>query len=244
MCTSPDLDWCLFVGRTFIYGGAYVATPERAWLVRHWAKLIRHLNPGHTIFILNTPGPVNLPPVGDVYVHHFSDNIGHLAEKAGELPGDGWGRAMCAGVTHAIEADYDSVAFVETDVLLARPVDELVAEMHAADKHFAQPDFPTRRFKESDIFVADVAWLRDTDFIGRYDWPSVRPCVEGFPPPEERLAALTEASHYTLSIHGVRANDHAVTEETARTLDWLTHADQRQYRAFLEGHGWGGLVDD
>jgi hypothetical protein len=223
--------------RCLIYGGCYSATPDRAWLVQQWARLTRRLNPTADIMVFDAASPMfpDLPP--DITVHRFHDNIGHLSEKPGELPGDGWGRAMCAGIDCAIARGYDAVAFIETDLLFARPVAEPLEDMLAAGKHFAQPITPARGFRESDLFVADAAWLRDTDLTGRYSWKTACPVSDGHLCPELRLMELTEGSVHVLPYRGTRMNDSRFSVEDCRTLDWLTHADRWEYEAFLERFG-------
>lgn len=227
--------------RVLIYGGSFVATADRAWLVQRWARLTRALNPGTDILIFDAASPM-FPDTPEVTVHRFPDNIGHLSERPGELPGDGWGRAMCAGIDHAISRGYDAIAFIETDVLFVHPVTAPIAEMRAAGKHFASPMVAQRSFRESDLFFADVAWLHETDFVGRYNWPAYRPIREGHPNPEIKVMELSEPSIHVLGYRGARANDASVSEDDCRGLDWLTHGCQWQYEAFLRGHGWGDLV--
>ena len=219
---------------TLIYGGSYVATAGRAWLVQQWARLTRHLNPGTDIVVYDAASPEFPDLPADIEVHRFPDNIGHLAEKPGELPGDGWGRALCSGIERAVADGYDSVAFIETDLLFARPVALPLDEMRGAGKSFAQAITPGRRFRESDLFFADVRWLRDSDFVGRYNWRSMGPVADGHTAPETRLMALTEPVVHVLGYRGTRMNDAKVSDADCRRLDWLTHADRWQYEAFLE----------
>jgi hypothetical protein len=149
---------------------------------------------------------------------------------------------MCAGIEQAIAQDYDSVAFIETDLLFARSVAEPIAAMRAAGKHFAQTLTPARGFRESDLFFADVAWLRESRFVERYDWRAARPVCDGHPCPERKLMDLTDGAVHMLGYRGTRMNDSRVSHEECGRLDWLTHADRREYEAFLRGHGWGQLV--
>lgn len=227
---------------TLIFGGSYVATPERAWLVQRWARLNRRLNPRTDILIFDAASPLFPDLHPDIEVHHFPDNIGHLAEKPGELPGDGWGRAMCVGIERAIADGYKTIAFIETDLLFAHQVSVPVEMMRSAGKSFAQPITPARRFRESDLFVADVAWLRDSGFTGKYNWQANGPTVNGHTDPETKVMRLTDDVVHVLPFRGFRHNDSHIDAATAASCDWLTHADQGLYEAFLRGHGWEDLV--
>ena len=217
--------------KTLIFGNSYVASEERAWLVSVWAKLVIKLNPGTDVLVIDTPADPSFFPVlpDNIQVIRYEENVGHLM-TGGK---DGAGRAWSTGIQYAIDNGYTSLAFIETDLLLAWPVAGYISEMYKAGKWFAQTPGPPYPWNESGVWFADVARLRDTNFVDRYDWSSI---VWG-DWPEWRLPKVVGDGLHMLSLNGRRAEDGAVTEENAGELDWITHSVRPIYEAFLRKHG-------
>ena len=230
--------------KTLIYGTSYIDSPDRAWLIDKWEKLGQRLNPGVDMLVVNTPAvPNHFPSLHpSTKVHTFPDNIGHLRSN-NDGQRDGWGRAMCWGAQYAIDNDYTSIAFVECLLLFAEPVSVYINDMKAQGKVMAQPHSSPHNWMESALFFADVAWMRETNFPMRYNWPGMLWTASSHIFPEHRLTSLCPKPKY-LGVHmlGCRDEERPVTLEEAGYYDWLTHSKRATYEAFLRGHGHGDLL--
>src|SRR5512146_1735288 len=97
--------------KILIFGTSYVAGQHSRYLFGLWRDLVRRLNPGTDVLVVDSASP-DMPPVDGMTVLALEGNIGHLS-KTGR---DGWGRAFSAGLRHAVECQYDYVVHIETDL--------------------------------------------------------------------------------------------------------------------------------
>jgi hypothetical protein len=221
----------LIVGTSYVHGAA------AAEIFSMWAALIRRLNPGVDVLVLDSCSPTPLPV--DKWTRDFdcislSDNIGHLTH--GGL--DGWGRVFSLGVAHAIKCGYDWLANIECDLLLARPVEEIFAKMVRANVKCCAPMAMPYQFTETACSFWSVPYLREIDLIGKYDWRNQPP--NGLLP-EQRIDAICADEMFALPLRGMR-NDTRVSADQLRRMfptgiDWIHHAEIPVLRAFLEMNG-------
>ena len=86
------------------------------------------------MLVVDSASP-DMPSIEGLEVLQLGDNIGHL-----KLTGrDGWGRAFCAGLQRAIDGRYDWAVHIETDLLFARPVADVIGKMGSVGVDVAAP---------------------------------------------------------------------------------------------------------
>lgn len=230
--------------RTLIVGTSYVQGAAAAEVFRMWADLTRKMNPGVDILVIDSNSPTPTPPVPDTQFSliRCADNIGHLF-KGGR---DGWGRSFTVGLDWATDQDWDSdqvydydhVAFIECDLLFARPVSEVINRMAAHGVKAAAPMAFPYQFTETALMFFSVPYLREIDLIGKYDWE--HPPSNGLLP-EQRVQAICADAMFALPLRGFR-NDMRVTADRLpamfpQGIDWITHAELPVLRKFLEMNG-------
>lgn len=237
---------------TLILGTCYVDTEEMEDVVDMWARLVRKLNPECDVLLVDSASPVKLsgflPRLGynclcpmptpehltgtsERVIGFFPDNIGHLS-RGGR---DGWGRALSAGIDYAVRQGYTHLAYIDADILLARPVQPILDKMIRTGVKIACPLEPQYLMVENGIIFADVAYLRDSKFIERYDWEN--PPTDGRLP-ENRFEDLVSDELFLLPLRGLRNDFGAITpQNVGRAPDWITHASSEVYAAFLKVNG-------
>jgi hypothetical protein len=213
--------------RTLIFGTSYIGNDHHAWIVQEWIRLHGTVNPEADLLLVDSASPKAIPLGVDVL--QLGDNIGHRwRENYGQ---DGWGRAFCAGLEHAIREDYDWVACVEADLLCKMPVRELIRLTKISGKHMGAPRATPHRFVEAGLMVMNTDWLEQWAFIHKYDW------CGGTVFPETRLENIAaEELHWLEDVKGVRLSDDGATRSRTdlRRLDYLTHATIPEFCEFLE----------
>lgn len=229
--------------KPLLFGTCYVADEPMRDLVITWSRLNRKLNPGLDILLVDSASPFDpryflptkAPLQANVIVRRFDDNIGHLS-RGGR---DGWGRAFCFGIEFAIQWGYSHIAYIDADMLFARPVMPILQKMARVGVKIACPLDPTYGFVENGLVFAEVEYLRKIDFVGRYDWPK-SPQPESFDKlPERRFEKIVEDDLFLLPIRGLR-DDYGHFAETTNFsfgLDYLTHAKPAGFDFFLKMHG-------
>lgn len=214
--------------KRLVFGTSYIDNVERREVVALWYWLINQLTSAD-ILIVDSASPIPpesfLPPLDGTMIFRFSDNIGHL-----NITGrDGWGRAFCKGLEHAIDNGYDQVACIDTDVLFARPIDPIFDKLAATGVKCAAPMDMTYWFIEAAIIFFDVKWLVERNFIARYDWEN--PPAELSPAniSERRVELACGNDFFCLPLRGLR-NDKGMLKRTELVkernpygLDYLTH---------------------
>ncbi len=223
--------------RILIAGTSWVATIPRRDLVQLWAKVTAHLNPDCDMIVVDSPGPYNPSEfISDDRIRHFrfEDNIGHLS-----LGGrDGYGRAFVKSLQIAIDEGYDYVISMDTDILCAAPFSPLCARMAKAGVKISCPLEPNYHFVENGIVFADVKWLKESDFIARYDWETPRPII-----PELHFEKVAGEDLFLMPLRGMRNDQNAITWENISYVlpygfDFITHcADFNLYHKFLKRNG-------
>lgn len=219
---------------TMIFGTAYVADQNRAWLVDKWIRLMSWINPSCRLEIIDSASPIPIDDLDLCYIHQIGDNIGHL----GSTGRDGWGRAFSIGLQRAIEGNYEYVALIDTDILFTVEVDTLVDQMRKENIKYGTVRGDPYAWMEGGIVFAEVEWLQDIDFIGRYDWEGVRLGIF----PEFRLMNIAGTNLHDFNIYGRRNDDGLITPDSAMGVRWITHAPKEVYEEFIRVNGMGELL--
>lgn len=184
-----------------------------------------------------SPVKPDLPPWVKYFT--FPDNIGHLHKK--DTPGkDGWGRAFCKGLEIAIAEGYSHVAHIEGDSIFKRPCRPIFDWMESNNVKAASVQVEgTVRFMrgwlETGLMFFSTKYLKDFDFIRKYDWPNRKP----HPTPEIIIGNMIRWDVKLMPWKAWRADRwNAVTEDNVLSLnlDWLTHcwSDIRPMTKFAE----------
>lgn len=263
----------LILGTSYISAAQEGAQNYGAKLAEMWARLARHLNPDCDILIVDSASPINpadvLRPIGFIeaqivadsdFPHNFvisdgaedpaerfrrngvlrfPDNIGHINTTSR----DGWGRAFCKGVEYAFDWGYDYIAYCDVDILFARPVGPIIEKMARSGVKASCPVDTQYAFLENGLMFLDVAYLRDSDFIGRYNWPSRTRSADPMEIPEMVFERLMEDVLFTLPLRTYRDDMKRITPNNIEHafpygIDAITHmASIECYERFLEMKG-------
>lgn len=221
-----------------VFGTSYVDSQERKWLVEQWIRILRAVNPGVNLSIVDTQGPIDWVGVAkdvgaDVY--KIPDNIGHLT-KTGR---DGWGRAFAFGVNfYAGIYNPDYIIHIECDLLFARPVMPIIERMQKHGIKALSTVAMPHRMMETGIMFLDTEYVRASKLIERYDWETSSRAVV----PERRMEKLIGDDLFLLPLWGFRDDDKILTPATMTPnfpagIDWLTHASTACYKQFLNING-------
>lgn len=182
--------------RILIVGSSYVADEPRRELTKIWYRLVRHINSGVDLFLVDSASPFDpfkfLPVAG----FRFPDNIGAVSQ--GQR--DGSGRAFCKCLELGIEGGFDYVVPWETDLLFVPPIVPIIAKMHRAGVKVATAWALPFQFPEWGICFWSTKYLKESRFIERYDWQH----TPKWPIPEFRISHLTDPDLFLLPINGWR----------------------------------------
>jgi hypothetical protein len=224
--------------RTLIFGTSYSDSQEKRWVIQQWDRITRQLNPGTDTLIVDTEAPAFPHNVSIDEIYRFPDNPGHLS-KTGQ---DGWGRAFCKGLEIATLRNYDYAVHIEADLLFARPVAPIIERMARFGVGAAAPMANPYQFIETALLFLDMRWVREADFIARYDWE--HPPLGG-PLPEQRVESILSDKFFALPLRGARNDLGTITPRNMgqmfpQSIDWLTHATPAVFRAMM---GMNGLAE-
>lgn len=219
--------------RILIFGTAYIDTQERRWLAEQWLRLMRVVNPGVSVAVIDTPGAAEWRPACDHHIK-FVDNLGHLTQTGR----DGWGRAFAKGLAVAEIVGADYAVHVECDLLFARPVMPVIERMRRHGIKAVSTVAAPHRFIESGLLFLDMDYVRESRLIERYDWETAS-LVEL---PERRLEVLLGGDLFLMPWWGMRDDDKLLHPATMTAhfpggMDWITHASVPCYKRFLDMNG-------
>lgn len=149
----------------------------------------------------------------------FDDNIGHLSRGGC----DGWGRAFCKGLEYAARRGYEYAVHIECDSLCTLDIAKEVEHMEINGSSVetirvsSMPSWP-----ETGLMLFDVEWLRQTNFVEKYDWQR----RSKYPEPERIIQELCGFDLQLMPWRGMRDDFNELTVDNVadRNLDWLTHA--------------------
>jgi hypothetical protein len=240
------------VTRALILSQCYLKTEEQGRLLAVSLGLARRLNPDTPILLMDNASPLEVLAFIDgmpgIDIHRFPDAIGHFSHKfedemSPEERRDGPGRAIMTGLQMAIDSGYDRLAYIEGDALFACPIEEGFAQMRHP---FACLPRGKWGYLDWNVFwVASLQWLKEFDFIGKYDWPNQKqgPGNEG-----ERVYERLLANHLdVLPFRGARGEEY-INADNLRAIfptgvDWLTHVSRETFAEFLRGNGHPDLME-
>jgi len=226
--------------RTLLFQQCHLVRPEQGRLMAVSQALLRRLNPGMDLLLVDNASPEE--PLGFVdppeYLHRFTDAIGHPALDD-PVRADGPGRALCKGIELAIEWGYDRLVYHESDALFSRPVSWGFDQM---TKPSAMQPMTPFGFHDFQVWWLDLHFARDFDFVAKYNWQGpVHPFMETRIPRLlgnniEVLPTLGERGEWTLT-------PEVFMRKYGKTgCDFITHVQPETFAAFLELNGHGDLV--
>lgn len=240
------------IPRTLLFATTYIPDDAHAKLLDDWLAMAQRIGGADCdVLLVDTPakGRAVIAPKGfhtyaqgmrlPKMLHRFEDNIGHLQDDDSER--DGWGRAFCFGLQAAIDGKYEYVVHVEGDSLFRLPLRPIIKQMRDekidAASVLSVPGRPYCVEIETGLMALSTAYLKETDFIAKYDWPSHR---TNKPSPENIIhELLSDRLGNRIRIMPWRARrgyNPGYTAAEVDELDWITHAhDRALYDRFIEG---------
>jgi SAM-dependent methyltransferase len=234
--------------RTLLFATTYIPDAARAKLLDDWLAMAQRIGGSDCdVLMVDTPANGHAPvaPAGfhayekgmrlPKMLHRFPDNIGHLQDDDSER--DGWGRAFCFGLRAAIDGSYEYVVHVEGDSLFRLPLRPIVKQMRDdgidAASVLSVPGRPYCVEVETGLMMFSTKYLKDSDFIARYDWPSHR---MNKPSPESIIHGLLGDKLRLMPWRARRGYNPNYAAAEVDDLDWITHAHERAlYDRFIEG---------
>ena len=214
-------------GEILLFGTTWVDTLEKRAVQNMWFDMAKRNHKCEALIVDCNSPMLPLVPSHVMYYTH-EDNIGHLS-RGGR---DGWGRAFCHGLDHAVRHGYRWAVHVECDSICKLDIVQEAERLDLAEHPVATiPLSSWAGHIETGLMFFSVEWLRDKRFTERYDWMRrVR-----YPEPEKVVKYLCDEDLHLQGWRGMRDDFHELTEDNVRErrLDWLTHADLRVMEAFV-----------
>lgn len=229
-----------------IFSTSYVGDFARRDLVKLWAKVTTKLNPNTDILLIDSASPVDprqfleWPEYQDGEIaprriYRFDDNIGHL-NISGQ---DGWGRAFCKGIQIAIDDGYDFIAHIDSDLIFCKPVRPIVDKMMNIGVNVAMPMSHPYMFTETAVLFVSVPYLKEINFIQKYDWQKPK----NGKLPEIRCEEIFADELFCLPLRGMRNDGNFINWQNFDKsfpygLDFFTHSsDAGLYDRMLKKNG-------
>lgn len=219
--------------RVLIFGTTYCDTAEKEQLTRTWGTLHHALNPECDQLLVDSASPVPVRDDSFAVVRQLGDNIGHLS-RGGQ---DGWGRAFCTGLHHAIDECYDYAVHIEGDSLCRLDVMKICEQMRdSGGVAWSAPVCGTRRVEkgwvETGLMFLDVEYVDESRLVGRYNWRDGA---------SKKYPHTPEIVLHDLFGEELEMQNWSVTRDDQRTLtvdnvvqyDWITHTTPAVYSAFV-----------
>lgn len=258
------------MARTLIYQQTHIRHPSQGKLFAVSHALARKLNPDCDFLVVDNASPLPawswcdaarerwhthpLFPMSEEVIPitdrntlvRFHESIGHFfhGRTDGGKALDGPGRAHSLALNMAMQAGYDRAAYIEADALFRRPVSWAFDRM--TKPVGCQPKC---RYYELDwhvVFFKDLAWLREFDFVGKYDWKN-RVGEPGGEPAGEVIWQRILGEHVEgLPLVGDRGDAVGLCTGNIDQLypggvDVLTHVDAATYQFWLVQQGHADL---
>ncbi len=246
VCGSPTRP----APRVLIGAATYIKDAARKKLLDQWLTMTIRRNPDCDILLVDTPpspgSALHLDPRHGAFVpyapglvaprmlHRFADNVGHLTVHR-EGPKDGWGRAVCFLLQAAIDGGYDYVVHIEGDSLFRLPVMPIVRQMRRrnwkAASTLSVPGRADMTEVETGLMFFETRFMRESKFIARYNWPSLRTAT---PSPENIIHRLLGEHLHVMPWRAERGHGQ-LTPENVVNYDWITWATPQQFDNFAAG---------
>ncbi|HCM83643.1 MAG TPA: hypothetical protein PKW15_00660 [Alphaproteobacteria bacterium] len=235
--------------RAFIFGTMYIDAPYKAELVQMWIELHQKLNPEYDLLIIDSHSERMwldlIPAIKNIPIHEIKEgdplpplqrgvNWIDFPEGAGHqnFNGvDGWGRAFSRGVAFAIQHDYEYVVNLECDLLFRNPVTPILDQMDTHHLHVLSTNIKYNKFfpldwMENTIMFMRTSYLREKDFIRRYDWNGNWTRDNPLYVPEHRCKAILEPEVFYKPWQGVRGDggiDLITQLSDVEEMDYIMH---------------------
>ena len=227
--------------RVLIFGTCYAAKPEQFQLVQQWMHLHRDINPGVDLLLVDSSCPYHaaiedlVVSADGIQMINFPNNIGHL----GRSGRDGWGRAFCEGLIWAVHQGYDYAVHIEGDSLFRHPVIKFCEFMQKHDLRSFVCGVNGTKFKEFEwvetgIMFLQVAYMRDSNFVERYDWQDG--ASKKYPHTPEAVIYEMLAEDGALSVVPIkvmRDDRRVLTKDNVGGYDWITHTTPEIFATFV-----------
>jgi hypothetical protein len=242
---------------TLIFGTFYVDSPDRDQLTDLWIKLHTALNPDCDFLAVDSQSPIQKFDGWRAYdgrrhrrmYWNFEDNIGHLSRRMVTQGKDGWGRAFTKGLSVAVELGYEFAVHIEGDSLFRLKVSEITKQMKADGVDCATTIVRgmvhremEQQWVETGLMFFTTDYIRRSDFIKRYDWPSrkVSPTPERYIRQQLLEKDLKRGQLQFMPWKAWRADKNKINKNNiiSLNLDWITHqhdsAQQEVYSRFVD----------
>ena len=237
--------------RVLIFATTYIKNDARRKLLDQWLTMTIRRNPNCDILLVDTPPSptsyLSIDPKHGAFLpytpglatprmaHRFPDNVGHLLERAGPTHRDGWGRGFCFGLQAAIDGGYDYAVHIEGDSLFRFPCVPIIRQMqrHGWDavSTLSVPGRTDMIEIETALMFFKAGYVRESNFIANYNWPSLRTST---PSPENIIYRLL-GEHLHLMPWRAERQHGQLTPESVVNMDWITWADPEIYDNFAAG---------
>ena len=234
--------------RILLFGTCFINNEEKLEILKLWIKLAKDLHrvdwllidsesPNHKIAALAPYYHIKEGIIVNSIVN-LGDNIGHLC-LYGPNGQDGWGRALCCGLGHAIDSKYDYAIHMEGDLLSKINIANTIQAMLAANKKVAAPMWINDGV-ETGLMCMDVNYIKNSNFISQYNWRS----SPYQPVPEVRIHQIFGNNLLKLNLAGCRNENKWIEAEACKrsininlvikSLAYITHASIDYYRTYVE----------
>lgn len=254
--------------KTLIFGGVHITNERAGNLMRTALALAEKLNPGVDFLLVDNGSPLDprkfldeswndtgfslrdglIPTIGKgKTICRFTDSIGHFFWDADRdpPPKDGPGRGIMTALQVAMKSGYDRAVYMEPDCLFARPIEDGFKQMTKPIGFL--PRTPWGYLDNQVWWFADLKWLKEYDYVGKYDWPNRVGDRRGEPPGEVIHEQISGDHFDVLPFKGCRTSQVPVKAHNIRHafpdgVDFITHADRDTFAAFLEMNGHAHLI--
>lgn len=146
----------------------------------------------------------------------------------------------------ATNLDYDRAAYIECDCLFVHPVAWAFDQM---TKPYGCAGRTVHGYLENNVaFFSDLKWLREFDFVGKYDWPNRIGDKQGEEAGEYIWERILGEHLEVLPLRGGRMRSRNITAANFRKAfpdgcDFITHADADTNAIFLRQNGFADLME-
>lgn len=198
------------------------------------------LNGDCDLWLIDSQSPMRPQLDERIQIFNFPDNIGHLSRPGVTQGRDGWGRAFCKGMQKAIDGLYDYAVHIEADSLFRLRVLPICRQMRregikvaSIPVNSANKELPL--WIETGLMFFDVKFLKQSDFINKYNWPNRR----RMPTPEIVICRLLGNDVKLMPWKGIRQDKYPLINHNnieQGNYDWITHFhnDGAAYDRFIE----------
>ena len=233
-----------------ILSSCHINSPDRAAVVRMWADVQAKINPHLDIVLVDSASPIPTAPLlfdkgfvpsldapalvlpGHTSIIRIDQDIG----KRNNGGKDGGVQALMVGLEAVmLTGRYTHVAYVETDMFYARPIDGVTGRMARKEIGVTMPMDGTYQFLETGLAFYEIELLKKRNYTKSYDWNN---------PPADLHEVWTEKFFFDdlhlLFARGLRNDLNQINRQNiGRTfglgIDYLTHCQDSLLYAIMMG---------